>query len=372
MKVLLIAGWVLLLFVSAVSAGDNFKEKLQKLTAIGEKAVADPKLPGGSIRVVEKGEVNFDRGFGYVDKRQTRTWTTSEVVAIASMSKPITATLVAVLVGQGKLSFDDPVGKYLPEYNNLKLGGSPVRSPTIAECLSHTSGFQGGTMKGIPRDHPMRKSQIEAANSLAAEGLHTEPGSKYAYTFRGYAAVAAVIEKVTGKPFPEVLATELLEPLSMDDTTFHPDAALVKRMPKFASRVAGLSIEQIEDKMEQKAPATPGSFVNVAGGLNSTPDDLVRFFRLHSQRGKVGERQLVPPGILAELYRGRPASPNYGMGFKRSGKKITGHGGATGTQGLVDLQNDRILIVLTQAGSANARPLIKGAMREVFGERVTF
>ena len=64
------------------------------------------------------------------------------MVAIASMSKPITATLVAVLVGQGKLNFDDPISKHLPEYGALKIKGNAVRSPTIAECLSHTSGFE--------------------------------------------------------------------------------------------------------------------------------------------------------------------------------------------------------------------------------------
>ena len=223
-------------------------------------------------------------------------------------------------------------------------------------------------MKGIGKDHPMRNaSQIGVARILATEGLAAKPGTKYAYTFRGYAAVAAVVEKVMAKPYPEVLSNELLKPLGMTETTFKPDAALIKRMPKFAPRVAGLSVEQIGAFMKRREPSWNNSgFVNTAGALISTPDDLMRFFQFHSAKGKVEERQLVPAEVLAKLYRGVPASPGYGMGFKRSGAGVVGHGGATGTQGMVDLNKDRILIVLTQAGSANARPLIQGAIREVF------
>lgn len=90
--------------------------------------------------VIENGEVLFNQAYGVTDAKSTRRWEKNSPVQIASMTKSITSTLVAVLVGEGKLTFDDPISKYIPEYGRLKMrkSGPEVRSPTIAECLSHT------------------------------------------------------------------------------------------------------------------------------------------------------------------------------------------------------------------------------------------
>ena len=113
------------------------------------------------MRVVEDGEIIFDRYFGTFSEDSKIPWDEQTVVAIASISKSVTATLVAVLVGEGNLSFDDPIAKYLPEYAELKLqkGDQSVRSPTIAECLSHTAGFPGGTMGKLPKNSPVKRGR---------------------------------------------------------------------------------------------------------------------------------------------------------------------------------------------------------------------
>ena len=156
--------------------------------------------------VVENGKVLFNQAYGVTDPNSTRRWEKNSPVQIASMTKSITSTLVAVLVGEGKLDFDDPISKYIPEYGRLKMrkSGAEVRSPTIVECLSHTSGFPGGTMGRLPAGSPIRTSdQAGVATSLAKQGLAAKPGTKYAYTFRGFAVVARCVEVVTGKLFPE-------------------------------------------------------------------------------------------------------------------------------------------------------------------------
>ena len=339
-----------------------------KLEALIATADANSKIPGGSVRVVEDREVVFDRYFGAFTENSKISWDEQTVVSIASITKSVTATLVAVLVGEGSLSFDDPIAKYLPEYTELTLRNSDqsVRSPTIAECLSHTAGFPGGTMSKLPRNSPIKRGdQADVARHLATQGLASRPGTKYAYTFRGYAAVSRVIEVATGRPIAEVMKEKLLAPLGMNETTFTPGVSLVRRHPRFASRAEGKSDEEVATQIESLR-AQRGPFVNTAGALVSSPDDLQRFLQFHTDKGRVGKRQSAPASVLAKLYRKQPATKNYGMGFNLRGGSVVGHGGATGTFASIDLETGRILIVFTQAGVPNARALTSGAAKIVF------
>ena len=360
---LLILG--LLLICPVFSAEENISARWQPLDDLATKAVASQKIPGGSVRVVENGKVLFDRAYGVADANSTRRWEKNSPVYIASMTKPITSTLVAVMVGEGKIAFDDLISKYIPEYGRLKMrkSGTEVRSPTIAECLSHTAGFPGGTMGRLPDDSPIRNSgQAVVATILAKQGLVAKPGTKYTYTFRGYAAVARVIEVVTGKRFPEVLDEKLLKPLGMNDTTFEPKLELVKRHPRYARHIAGRDDEEISAYLEKRKRESKG-FVNAAGALISTPTDLVKFYRLHSVRGKIGDKRLIPEKVIAKLYEKQPGTRGYGLGFNLFGNAVVGHGGASGTIGAVDLKNDRVVVILTQAGSTAARPLTRRGMQ---------
>ena len=355
----------LLLACQILSAQESIPARWKPLDNLATKAVASPNIPGGSVCVVENGKVLFNQAYGVTDPKSTRRWEKNSPVQIASMTKSITSTLVAVLVGEGKLAFDDPISKYIPEYGRLKMrkSGAEVRSPTIAECLSHTSGFPGGTMGRLPAGSPIRTSnQAGVATSLAKQGLTAKPGTKYAYTFRGFAAVARCVEVVTEKRFPEILEEKLLKPLGMSNTTFQPNLELLKRHPRYAKRIANLDDEKISAFLEKKKRESK-RFVNVGGGLISTPDDLVKFYRLHSLRGKIGDKRLIPEKAIAKLYEKQPGTRGYGLGFNLFGNAVVGHGGASGTIGAVDLKNDRVVVILTQAGSTAARPLTRRGMK---------
>jgi len=124
-----------------VSAAEE-TAKWKPLDDLGKKAISSPKIPGASIHVVEAVKTVFQQSYGVPHAGSDKPWKNNTPVSIASITKPITATLVAILVLEKKLSFDDPISKHIPEYSKLKLrDGTAVRSPTIAECLSHTSGF---------------------------------------------------------------------------------------------------------------------------------------------------------------------------------------------------------------------------------------
>ena len=372
----------LLLTCQILSGQESIPARWKPLDNLATKAVASPKILGGSVCVVENGKVLFNQAYGVTDPNSTRRWEKNSPVQIASMTKSITSTLVAVLVGEGKLGFDDPISKYIPEYGRLKMrkSGAEVRSPTIAECLSHTSGFPGGTMGRLPAGSPIRTSdQAGVATSLAKQGLAAQPGTKYAYTFRGFAAVARCVEVVSGKRFPEILQEKLLKPLGMSNTTFQPNLELLKRHPRYAKHIANLDDEKISAFLEKKKRESK-RFVNVGGGLISTPDDLVKFYRLHSLRGKTAAKhggsagrvardgrrvwqRLIPAKVIAKLYEKQPGTRGYGLGFNLFGNAVVGHGGASGTIGAVDLKNDRVVVILTQAGSTAARPLTRRGMQ---------
>ena len=348
------------LTVSAAEEASRWKP----LDDLGKKAISSPKIPGASIHVVEGGKTVFQQSYGVLHAGSDKPWSNNTPVSIASITKPITATLVAVLVEEKKLSFDDPISKYIPEYSKLKLrDGTAVKSPTIAECLSHTSGFSGGNMGDLPRNSPIRKAnQAEVAKMIARQGLAAKPGKKYAYTFRGYAAVARCVEVVTRKRFAKVLDEKLLKPLGMTGTAFLPNLEVLKHHPRYARQIATSSDEEVKAAISERRKDLE-RFVSSSGGLVSTSADLVKFMRLHALGGKTKDKQLISGDVLARLYKSSPRAREYGLGFKRMAEGIVGHGGASGTRAAVDLKNDRVVVILTQAGSKNARPLISGGHR---------
>ena len=151
----------------------------------------------------------------------------------------------------------------------------------------------------------------------------------------------------------------------MNETTFAPGVPLARRLPLFSSRVEGRSDDKVAAQIK-RFRAERGPFVNVAGALISTPNDLQRFLQFHADKGRVDNRQIVSSSVLAKLYQRQPASKDYGLGFKLRPGGIVGHGGATGTAANVNLKTGRILIVFTQAGARNARPLTSQATRIVY------
>ena len=109
---------------------------LDSLRAILRKAVDDHTVPGVSLLLAHKGEVIFKEAFGNLAVDQK--------VLMASSSKPVTATVVMILVDQGKLSLDDPVEKYLPEFKGITIKGKPpAQPPTVRHLLCNMSGLPG-------------------------------------------------------------------------------------------------------------------------------------------------------------------------------------------------------------------------------------
>ena len=159
---------------------------------------------------------------------------------IASMTKPITATGIMILVDEGKLSVDDPVEKYLPEFRGQMLVAErsadrltlkkPPRPITLRDLLTHTSGLPGYP-PGLAELYSRRNRTLaEATLAVSQRPLDFEPGSRWSYCNSGMDTLGRVIEVVSGQPYEVFLARRVFEPLGMKDTTFRPTSDQRRRL----------------------------------------------------------------------------------------------------------------------------------------------
>src|ERR1017187_2223511 len=135
------------------------------------------------------------------------------------MSKPITAVCIAIVADDGKLSFDDPLAKHLPEFAGLMVSENgqtvrPSRPVTLRDVLTHTSGI------GEMTSREPHLTLAETGKALSQQALRFQPGSRWAYSTAGMDILGRVVEVAGGMPFGEFLQKRVLDPLGMKNTSF--------------------------------------------------------------------------------------------------------------------------------------------------------
>jgi CubicO group peptidase (beta-lactamase class C family) len=300
---------------------------------------------------------------------------------IASMTKPITAIGIMILVDDGKLAVEDPVEKYLPEFKGQMLVAGraaeavtlkkPSRPITVRDLLTHTSGLPGGYAPGIADIYVKRNHTLaEAIMVQSQRPLEFEPGTKWAYCNAGIDTLGRIIEVVSGQSYEEFLQKRIFDPLEMKDTTFYPTPKQLERAtPTY-------------DKKDGKLVVAPNSILNLpkdarfpipAGGLYSTGADLAKLYQAMLGKGSLGKVRILSEESVAtmtkvqtgELQTGFTPGMGFGYGWAVVQKPVGvtamlspgtyGHGGAFGTQGWLDPQQDLFMILLIQrVGLPNA------------------
>ena len=257
------------------------------------KSIAAKEIAGAVTLVATPDRVIHLDATGNAVLNPAEAMQTDAIFWIASMSKPILATLLLMLQDEGLLSVDDPVEKYLPEFKGLKTAdGKPARV-TIRHLLTHTSGMGEITA-----------AQARACKTLAdviplyvARPVAFTPGSKWVYCQSGINTGGRIAEVVTGEPLDKLLKKRLFDPLGMKDTTFYLTEKQLPRLAKSYRRT---------DKGELEA--TDIGFLNgkVADEPGSLPGAERRavFHRLRL-------RALLPDGP-ARRRAGRQALPQAG------------------------------------------------------------
>jgi CubicO group peptidase (beta-lactamase class C family) len=311
-------------------------------------------IPGGSMLILHKGEVIFCEGFGVAELGTDQPFSPDALCRIASVTKPHSATTIAMLAERGLISLEDPITKYLPKFASLKLrDGTPARSPTIAECLSHTAGFPPNTVLNTGKVTLDWTNSLEGVvDELATMPLMAAPGTRYGYSRLGFMTAGRIAEIVPSKRFEQIMQDELLIKVGAQ-STFEPTDAMLARVPAPYDGSGG--------KLKPHTDERPVKVINPGGGLYATLDGVARVMQLHVNRGVVNGERLLSKKTLAQMYLQRPATKNkpYGLGMNLVARPdgSTGrfwHIGASGTYALADFDSELVVVIFTQVGRQNA------------------
>ncbi|MBA3313753.1 MAG: beta-lactamase family protein [Planctomycetota bacterium] len=339
---------------------------LAKIPERMEQFVADGVISGAVTLVAHHGEVLQTAAVGKADIGSDRPMRTESLFAIASMTKPVTATAMMILKDEGKLKIDDPVSKYIPEFADatLKGGKKPSRPITLRDLMTHTAGLGG--------DQRLEGSLEETTKALAKRPLDFESGAKWQYS-PGLTVCGRVVEVASGQPFEGFLAERIFEPLGMKDTTFVLTEELQpRRATLYKLSENGKELQPAEHWLNGPAEAkTRGP--NPSGGLFSTASDMGRFYQMVLNGGELDGKRIVSKESVEEmtsvqtpdLTTGFTPGNGWGLGWcvVREPQGVTemlspgsfGHGGAFGTQGWIDSERKMIFVLMIQrAGLPNS------------------
>jgi CubicO group peptidase (beta-lactamase class C family) len=298
---------------------------------------------------------------GKTDMAKDRKMRTDDIFWIASMSKPITSVCIAILADDGKLSFDDPLAKHLPEFSGLMVAQNgetvkPSRPVTLRDVMTHTSGL------GELNNRDPHLTLPETSKRLAQQPLRFQPGSRWAYSTAGMDVLGRVVEAASGMPFDQFLQKRVLDPLGMKDTSFWIALEKESRWAHpYRWNAQTSKLEETTISYLYKTAVTDRERPPLGGaGLFSTAEDVARFYQMMLNNGK----PILKPETVAEMTRkqtgdlnARPGMP-WGLGFcvvedptKMAANSVLspnsfGHGGAFSTQSWADPAKNRIWIIM--------------------------
>jgi len=230
------------------------------------------EVPGAVTVVATRDSVLRMDAQGWADPGHKSFMRVDSIFWIASMSKPITATAVLMLMEEGKLSLDDPIAKYLPELARLKTSEGKTPRITLRHLLTHTSGMGEAT----DEETKLARKLSDLVPAFASKPLAFEPGSKWMYCQSGFLTLGRIVEIVSGLPFEVFLRTRIFAPLGMKDTTFYLSEA---QMPRWVipSEREGEQFVPAEIGILNGHPPTWGDHYPASnGGLFSTAPDYTR------------------------------------------------------------------------------------------------
>ena len=321
-------------------------ETPRTLAATLQPFVDDKVLAGAVTLVADKDKVLDVSTVGWADIAAKKPMTKDALFWIASMSKPITATAFMMLVDEGKVSLDDPVEKYLPEFKGQMVVAEkdgehvllkkPKHPITVRNVLSHTSGLAFRSAVETPTLDmlPLRVAVL----SYAAAPLEFEPDTKYQYSNAGINTAARIIEVISGMSYEDFMQQRLFTPLGMVDTTFWPNEEQEKRIAssykpnKDKSDLEAMPVGQLHyplhERIRQPMPA---------GGLFSTAADVAKFCQMLLNGGQLNGKRYISEAALKQLQTKQTGEglTAYSLGYSLNGTSF-GHGGAYATNMTID------------------------------------
>lgn len=372
-----------------------------KLTDSLQPFVEKNELAGAVVLVAGPDKVLAVETVGFANREAKTAMAADNVFWIASMTKPMTAAALMMLVDEGKVGLDDPIEKYLPEFKGQwmisEVGKEqitlkkPKRSPTLRDCLRHTSGMPFGTILESPTiDKLLLK---DAVKSYAMIPLQYEPGEKYVYSNAGINTAGRVVEVVSKMSFEDFIAKRLFEPLGMTETVWRLTPAHVKRLANtYRPSKDGKDLEAMPIAPLAQPFGDPTRQPCPGGGLFSTAKDVAAFGQMILRGGTApnGQRLLSEAAVreltgtqTGDILNKGKGEAGYGLGFsttkkaKADGPAVAGacgHGGAYATNLWINPDTKIVTVYMVQhAGfrgdGGKARAAFEKAAVELFGKK---
>lgn len=291
----------------------------------------------GAILVARQGKTIYRGAFGKANVQTGADFTPETPSNIGSVTKQITAMSIMILAERNKLSYDDPVSKYIPEFSR----STHFSKITLRHLLTHTSGMPDYGDLAIDDSGLDQKGLIAAL--LKKEDAFAVPGLRYRYSNPGYALLAMVVERASGKRFGDFLEQEIFKPLGMSNT-------FVYDSPGKKTARAAVAYGQFGEVDDAAPTSIPGD-----GGLYSTVDDLFKWDQtLYTDK-------LVPQSTLSEAFtpgKVREGTSTYGFGWnvvqEGSTKYLWHQGSQGGFRAFIERRlTERVtVIMLTNKGNS--------------------
>lgn len=327
------------------------------------------ELPG-AINVFYKDGLQETTCIGYADAAKKRPLTMDDVFMQCSQTKGFCGVTIAILVEEGKISMDDPVHKYLPEFKELWIEQSnkngvrtlvkAKNTLTIRMVMNHTGGFPF-EISAKSASHgiggwtaiPLRNVAAVAAKSP----IMFEPGTKTRYSNTGIDIGAAIVEKVTGKYWEDFLKERVLDPLGMTSTSFRPTDKQLQTQMELYHCVKGKPAAYCRQSGCIPRPYNgPRVFASAGAGLWTTANDQLKFYKMLMNLG-VGDNgvRILKEETVKELLAKSTRPPKlggYSLGLVAPSvdkeDSWFGHGGAWGTNCMVNWHRKELKLWVVQ------------------------
>jgi len=359
--------------------------RIARIPAQMKSFVDQGRAAGIVTMVARRGEIVSQNAVGFQDLEKKSPMLADTIFQIASMTKPVTAAGIMILVEDGLLAITDPVQKYLPNVANIELKEevkdresrnpenelSEIRKPsrpiTIRDLMTHTSGMGGGYPEGFKDLFDKRNRTLaEAVEAFPQRTLEFEPGTKWGYSNMGIATLGRIIEIVSGKSYEAFITERIFQPLGMKDSHFFAPRSKHDRIA---------TIYQYDGKGLKKADVDlyreDAKYPSPEAGLYSTAPDLFRFHQMMLNGGSLGGRRILSKASVdlmtrvhtEDLKAGFSPGMGFGLGwsvvrnvegmFRLNSIGTYGHGGLYRTYGFVDPQKELVGIILLQRLSSD-------------------
>jgi CubicO group peptidase (beta-lactamase class C family) len=270
----------------------------QQIDALVAATMLHQHLPGLSIAIARNGALLYASGYGYRDVQKRLPADAGTVYNIASMTKQFTATAILLLQEDGKLSVDDSLARYLPDYRY-------AREITLREMLNHTSGIPDYS---IVDNVPHKATAAQFVDLIKDAPLDFPPGSRFEYSNTNYVILGMIVEQVSGESYGSFLARRVFQPLGMRATS-------ARMIPQDVPDGA-VGYTYADGKIVA-APQTADDLGYGDGTIDSSVTDLVRWDAA-LDNGRVVSRTSWRAMTFSPLSHGYGMRGGYGFGLDLS------------------------------------------------------